>query len=223
VASTCKILSPKILAVIIIPAILTETSDEAITQIQQLAPVVEWVQIDVLDGTFLPAQTGTLSDFIGKTADVSVEVHLMVSEPEKYFETCEELGAKRVFFHYEAVPDARMTLEAMHGYGFEKGLVINPATTVEQIEPYLGAVDAMLVMTVEPGRQGAPFVPSALAKVEQIKAIDPYLPVSVDGGVSPENIEKVRETGVDAAGVGSAISRAQDPAAAFQQLQEMAA
>lgn len=206
----------------IIPTILTEDSDEALGQIEALQGVADWLQIDVMDGTMTDGSTFDLYDLVGELDDFNVEVHLMVNNPEEYFDACETIGAKRVYFHLEAVESPSFVLEKMEVHGFERGIVLSPQTDVDAVIPYIDDVQAVQIMTVVPGKQGQAFMSDMLDKVEEVKVDYSDKWVSVDGGVNENNLDEVQNSGVDAAGVGSAVMGASDIAGTYEDLVKMA-
>ncbi len=203
---------------LIIPAILTEKSEDAILQLAVLRGVVPWVQIDVMDSTMTNTTTFDLYDLVGEVDDFDVEVHLMVEDPVQYFEACDAIGASRVYFSFSAVESPSAVLRAMDPYGFTKGISLAPQTHPEEIYTYIDEIDAVQIMTVEPGQQGAVFLEDMLTKVPFVRDRRTEIWVSVDGGVNLKTVKKVAEKQIDAAGVGSAISHAQDPIEAIQTL-----
>ncbi len=205
---------------IVIPAILTETSDDALAEIEQLRGKAQWLQIDVMDGTMTPDETFDLFELAGELDDFDVEVHLMVDDPVQYLQACAAVGARRVYIHPEPLESVTDVFDVMSEYDFARGLSIAPQTAIEQILPYIDELDAVQVMTVEPGEQGQRFMPEMLEKVSDLKSDLPSLWVAVDGGVNTQTIARVCEAGADAAGVGSAISSATDPVAALIALQK---
>ena len=206
----------------IIPAILTRTSDEAIVQMEALRGTASWIQIDVMDGTMTHSSTFDLYELVGETDGFMVEVHLMTDDPVSYFPACTEIGARRVYFHTESLEGPDDVIAAARRAGFAVGIAVSPQTAIEQIAPYLDEVDAVQIMTVEPGAQGRHFIAEMLEKVEELKADYPDLWVSVDGGVSAATIAAVARAGADAAGVGSAICGATDPVGAYRSLKSRA-
>lgn len=202
----------------IIPTILTEDSDEALVQIEALRGVSDWLQIDVMDGTMTDDLTFDLYDLVGELDDFNVEVHLMVDNPEEYFDACETIGADRVYFHSEVVESPSFVLEKMEHHAFERGIVLSPQTDVDSIIPYIDDVQAVQIMTVIPGKQGQAFMPDMLDKVEEVKGDYHDKWVSIDGGVNENNLDEVIGAGADAAGVGSAIMAAKDVRKAFESL-----
>ncbi len=206
----------------IIPAILTEDCQEAIAQLEILRGVSPWVQIDVADATMTESKTFDLYELVGELDGFDVEVHLMTSSPETYFDACDTVGARRVYVHPEPLENVSDILEQMKEYPFACGLSVSPQTAVEQISPYLGKVDAVQIMTVTPGAQGGEFLSEMLEKVVCLKKTCPRLWVAVDGGVNEITVKEIRRSGADAAGVGSAISQAVNPIEAYRKLASLA-
>ncbi len=207
----------------IIPAILTADDNTARMQLSALAGVCTWVQLDALDGTLFGARTCDLADLIGATDDFAVEVHLMTCDAQVYLPACAALRAQRVYVHPEGTDDLGALLAEMGEYDFARGISIAPQTSIAQIAPYIDVVDAVQVMTVEPGEQGGDFLPAMLDKVRTLRTRYPSLHVAVDGGVNEETVCAVVRSGAHAAGVGSAISHAADAAAAYRTLTHAAA
>ena len=207
---------------LIIPAFLEENSDDIIKNIDKINEDVEWVQIDVTDGTMTDGSTCDLYDLVGEIDDVNVEVHLMTTQPEKYFDACAAIGAKRVYFHLGEVESPTAVLSAMDPYDFTKGIVLSPQTGVDDAFVYIDEVDAVQVMTVVPGKQGGAFLPEMLDKVSYLRERRGDLWISVDGGVNRDTIPEVRIKGVDAAGVGSALMQSDDISKTFIELMEIA-
>lgn len=202
----------------IIPTILTDDSDEALEQIEALRGVADWLQIDVMDGTMTEDSTFDLYDLVGELDDFNVEVHLMVDNPEEYFDACETLGVDRVYFHIEAVESPSFVLEKMGYKAFERGIAVSPQTDIDSIIPYIDDVQAVQIMTVNPGKQGQAFMSDMLDKIEEVKGDYPDKWVCVDGGVNENNLDEVVNSGADAAGVGSAVMKNKDIGKAYEEL-----
>ncbi len=202
----------------IIPAILTETSEEACTELRPLVGVAPWIQIDVMDGTMTSGRTYDLFDLVGEVEEFSVEVHLMVNHPIDYLPACAAIEAERVYIHPEPLESVSAVFAAMSEYDFARGLSLSPQTSIGQILPYIDEVDAVQIMTVEPGEQGQRLCPKMLEKVRDLRAQFPSLHIAVDGGVNEQTLAAVVASGATAAGVGSAISGAADPAEAYRTL-----
>lgn len=196
---------------LIIPAILAEKSESAITQIQAVKQYVPWIQIDFMDSTMTDRSTYDLHELIGQLDDVEVEVHLMTRHPEQYFEACESIGAERVYFHLGEVESPSEVLTAMDPYNFTKGIVLSPQTMPEEVFPYIDEIDAVQVMTVIPGAQGGDFFEPMLEKIPYLRERRTELWIAVDGGINNKTIDLAAAKAIDAAGVGSAIAQSEEP------------
>ncbi|HIP49938.1 MAG TPA: hypothetical protein EYG99_00630, partial [Candidatus Pacebacteria bacterium] len=180
----------------IIPAILDVDSDRVIKQLNQLRGFVDWIQIDLADGTMTDSSTFDLYDLVGEVDDFDVEIHLMTTKPEEYLDACAAIGAKRVYFHLGEVESPSQVLSAMDPYDFTKGIVLSPQTPVEDAFTYIDEVDAVQVMTVVPGAQGGEFLEEALNKISYLRERRGDIWISVDGGVNEETVVKIAEKGV---------------------------
>lgn len=203
---------------LIIPAILEKDSENALLQIERLRGIVPWIQIDVADKTMTDSVTFDLYDLVGELDGFDIEVHLMTTEPQKYFDACAAIGAARVFFHLGEVKSPSDVLRAMDPYDFTKGIALSPQTGIEDLFTYIDEVDAVQVMTVMPGKQGGEFLEKMLEKIVDIRERRTELWISVDGGVNKKTIATVAGKSLDAAGVGSAISTVDDPVEAIRTL-----
>lgn len=192
---------------LIIPAILEKNSKIALNQINKLRGVVPWIQIDVMDGTMTRKSTFDITELVGELDDFNIEVHIMSTEPQKYFDACESIHADRVYFHLGEISSPSQVLSDMDKYDFTKGIVLSPQTSIDDAFSYIDDVDAIQVMTVVPGAQGGKFLESMLDKVSYLRERRTELWISVDGGINEKNIKEVAMTGVDGVGVGSAISK----------------
>jgi len=206
---------------IIIPAILDADSDRVIEQLNQLRGFVDWIQIDLADGTMTDSKTFDLYDLVGEVDNFDVEVHLMTVDPVKYLDACATIGAKRVYFHLGEVENPSQILSAMDPYDFTKGIVLSPQTPVEDVFTYIDEIDAVQVMTVVPGAQGGEFLDEMLDKVSYLRERRGDIWISVDGGVNKNTIMQIVKKNVDAAGVGSAILQNQDILSAYKKLKNL--
>lgn len=205
----------------VIPAILTSDPKELRDGLKVLKGHTNWVQIDIMDGTFVPSSSVNLFE-LGEASQIFyIEIHLMVESPEKYLEDCKGIGAKRVIFHLEAAKDPDEVLQKMQEYGFQKEIAINPSTPVLKLAPYIQKLDAVLVMSVNPGFQAQEFIPGVLTKIPEIRQLKQDILIGLDGGINAENITKVFAAGADYVGVGSAVMKTPDPAVALRHLEEM--
>jgi ribulose-phosphate 3-epimerase len=205
----------------IVPAILTADPAELLEGLKVLKGHTKWVQIDIMDGKFVDNTSVNLFE-LGEAAEYfSLEIHLMVEKPAQYFEDCKAIGAKRVIFHLEAAEDLGKVLQEMEKYPFQRAIAINPPTPVQKLAPYIEKLDSVLVMSVNPGFQQQEFIADVLPKVAEIRKLKEDIVIGLDGGINETNIKQAFEAGADYVGVGSAIMKAPDPAAALKSLGEM--
>ncbi len=184
----------------IIPGILEKEWSVIEEKLLLVAPHVSWVQIDVADNTLVP--NTTFLDFtkfspeqlLRELQHLSLEAHLMVAQPEKYIKALADAGYKRVIAHVEC-QDPRIFLEQATFEHVEVGMAIDGSTELEQIEPYLEEIDVVLVMTIEAGFSGQPFLTENLEKIKSIHGHFPGLPIEVDGGINAETAKLVKEAG----------------------------
>ena len=176
----------------------------------------EWVHIDVMDGVFVPNISFgfPIVKPVRKATDKTLDVHLMIVNPEKYVKRFVEAGANYVTFHHEACTDPRATIAEIKAAGAKAGVSIKPATAAEEIFDYLDELDMVLVMSVEPGFGGQSFMPNSLDKVrtlrKEIKEKGYNCLIEIDGGISAENAREVFDAGVDVIVAGSSVFGAED-------------
>ena len=179
------------------------------------------VQVDIMDGRFVPSESISAEDLAIVKTSLFVEVHLMVMEPEAHLEAFLKAGAGRVVFHYEATPSPSRAIALARHLGLGVGLALNPRTPVLDAKPFFGEVDFLLLLSVDPGFYGSPFLPEVLEKAKALRRLFPG-EMGMDGGIKAGNMRQVKEAGVDYACVGSAVFRAHDPQKSFLALQALA-
>lgn len=171
----------------------------------------EYLHIDVMDGIFVPSISFgmPLIQSIRGTSGQFFDVHLMIVNPERYIREFAECGADGITFHLEAVGQPQKVIEEIHAAGLKAGISIKPGTPVEAVYPYLPEAELVLVMSVEPGFGGQPFMPEAYERIGRLRShIDQNrLPVKieVDGGVGKKNVREVIGAGADICVAGSAV------------------
>ena len=179
----------------------------------------DWIHVDVMDGQFVPNLTfgAKVIETVRKLTTLPLDVHLMVVEPEKYFDGFAAAGANGLTIHVEAAPHLHRQLQRIRELGCTAGVAVNPATPVESIREVVssGALDLLLIMTVNPGFGGQEFIPSSVEKVTRARALldaaGCRATLEVDGGISRETIAQVRGAGADTFVAGHAIFSARDP------------
>jgi ribulose-phosphate 3-epimerase len=186
------------------------------------------IHVDVMDGHFVPNITigPAVTRAVKRVATVPLDVHLMISEPDRYAEAFAEAGARMISVHVEVLPHLHRTITFLKGLGVKAGVVLNPSTPVMALEDVAGDVDYVLVMSVNPGFGGQTFIPRSEHKVRAVRALldqaGNLAPVEIDGGIDLANIAQVVEAGVEIVVAGSAIFAAPDPAAATSALKRAA-
>lgn len=178
-----------------------------------------WVHIDVMDGLFVPNISFGFPVLraIRQTTTKPLDVHLMITAPERYVARFAHDGADRITFHLEATDDAAHCIALIRDSGASAGLSIKPGTPVEALRPVLPLVDMVLIMSVEPGFGGQQFLPASLDRIAALRRmadeLHPQLLIEVDGGISAANARTLFEAGADVLVAGSSVFKAADPAA----------
>jgi ribulose-phosphate 3-epimerase len=186
------------------------------------------IHLDVMDGHFVPNLTigPPVVESLRKITKMTFDVHLMITDPDRYAPVFIQAGADQVLVHQETCPHLDRTLRMIQSEGARAGVVINPATPVATIEEVLDVVDYVLVMSVNPGFGGQRFIPKALEKVGQLsrkkRERGLQFPIEIDGGVTKENVADVAHAGVEWIVAGSSIFHTVNPAAAFEEMQQLA-
>lgn len=186
------------------------------------------LHVDVMDGRFVPNITVGLPivKALRRVATVPLDVHLMVVEPERHVEAFVAAGAGMVSVHLEASPHLHRTLSTIRALGAAAGVVLNPGTPAGMLEAVADAVDYVVVMSVNPGAAGQPFIPRSEAKVREVRELldraGNRAPVEVDGGVGPANAGQLVQAGAEILVAASSIFGTGDPAAAARQLRDRA-
>jgi ribulose-phosphate 3-epimerase len=206
----------------VVPAILTDDPESLEVMIRQAESFTGYVQIDIMDGQFVPSRSVTAKHLRDISIHLEWEAHLMVNTPENYFEEFRRAGTKKVVFHYEATDMPHDVISRARKSGLGVGLALNPETPVSDTLSVLGEVDSVLLLTVNPGYYGSPFIPEVLGKVVELRAARPDIEIGVDGGIKQGNIADVARNGVDMICVGSAVFLQSDPGESFRHLQELA-
>jgi ribulose-phosphate 3-epimerase len=190
---------------------------------------IEYLHVDVMDGHFVPNITfgPPVVKALGLATRVPLDVHLMISDPDRYIEAFVEAGAAIVTVHAETTPHLHRTVRRIHELGAKAGVAINPATPVHVLEEIVTELDLVLVMSVNPGFTGQAFLPSSLRKIEAARALitsrGGHAVVEVDGGIDASNIGAVARAGARVIVAGASVFHTPDPAAAVDALRKAAA
>ncbi|HJH61738.1 MAG TPA: ribulose-phosphate 3-epimerase [Firmicutes bacterium] len=191
----------------------------------------DWVHVDVMDGAFVPNLTVGVPvvKSIRSHTDMVLDVHLMIDKPARYIKAFAQAGADLLSVHLEADHPTGITraLELMEECGVRKAVALRPITAAQAVLPYLERLDMVLVMTVEPGFGGQPFLERQLDTISQVRRlIDQYNPacqLEVDGGINPVTARKVVQAGANVLVAGSSVYGAPDIELAIAALREGAA
>lgn len=187
----------------------------------------EYLHIDVMDGNFVPSISygPNWVKQLRPETDMVLDVHLMVTNPEKIVDEFADAGADIIGVHVEATPHIHRALQMIKNKGVKAEVVINPGTPVLAIEPVLDMVDQVLVMTVNPGFGGQKFLPSTLEKIAQLRAVRDELgydfDIQVDGGINDETVVAAYEAGANVFVAGSYVYDKMDPAAKIARLKAL--
>jgi ribulose-phosphate 3-epimerase len=187
------------------------------------------IHVDVMDGHFVPNITigPPVVKSIKRVAKVPLDVHLMITDPDKYAEPFVEAGANMLSVHVEVLPHLHRSIAFIKSLGAKAGVVLNPSTPVVALEEVAADVDFVLVMSVNPGFGGQKFIPRSEQKVRAVRALldraGNTASIEIDGGIDLSNIARVVEAGADIVVAGSAIFNAPDVAAATRALKDAAA
>jgi ribulose-phosphate 3-epimerase len=184
----------------------------------------DWIHVDVMDGHFVPPITiGPLVvRAIRDATPLPLDVHLMIERPERLVREFRDAGAAGITVHVEACADVPAVLDAVRATGAQVGLSLNPPTPLERVRPFLGLVDVLLVMTVNPGWGGQPIVPGAMERIAAARALREEAGarclIEVDGGIKRHNARQAVAAGADVLVAGSAVFGEPDYAAAIRAL-----
>lgn len=184
----------------------------------------DYLHFDVMDGVFVPNISFgfPILDVVRRYCQKPLDVHLMITDPDRYIDAFAEGGASVIHVHYEACTHLHRTLSHIREMGCRAGVVLNPHTSVTNLEDILDQIDVVLIMSVNPGFGGQSFIPHTLPKIARLKQLllannAPAL-IEVDGGVGLKNAPALLEAGADILVAGSAVFGAPDPLEAIRKL-----
>ena len=176
----------------------------------------EYLHIDVMDGHFVPNITlgPAIVKSLRKDIKMVFDAHLMMENPDQYIKEFVDAGCDLIVVHQEACKHLHRTIQNIKSYGIKAGVALNPATPIETVKHVLEEVDMVLIMTVNPGFGGQSFIEGMIPKIKQLKSlIDEKglnVDIQVDGGIKPDNVDKVVKAGANIIVAGSAIFNSDD-------------
>ena len=210
----------------IAPSILSADFSRLAEHINQIAPQVRILHLDIMDGHFVPNLTigPVVVKWLRSHFDLFFDTHLMVTDPAKYASEFVRAGADGITFHAEAIADASEIILQLRDMQVAVGVSIKPKTPVEILEPIINDVDMVLLMTVEPGFGGQSFLPESPERCAKLrKMLRPDQRLEVDGGINIETAPIIVEAGADTLVAGNSIFAQVDPSAAVNAIYEAAA
>lgn len=200
----------------IFPTILTDKLDDLLKMVQQAEGFAKFIQIDVMDGIFVPSKSFSLEELGELHTNLSCELHLMVKEPIDYIDTLNWDCLKRIIFHFEATSEPEKVISEIQDKGIEAGMAVSPGTTFKEFEYLMPKVDSILFLSVDPGHYGSSYRPEVLEKIKEVRKAYPAKTLGIDGGVSLDNLKDIMDSQVNYASVGSRIFLHEDPAESYK-------
>ncbi len=188
----------------------------------------DWFHIDIMDGVFVPniSYGMPVLKAINQHAKKTIDVHLMIVDPDRYIKEFARLGADILTVHYEACTHLHRTLQAIKAEGMKAGVAINPHTSVELLKDVINDIDIVLVMSVNPGFGGQSFIENTYNKIKRLKEIitlnNADTLIEIDGGVTDKNAAELSKAGADVLVAGSFVFKAKDQPQTIKKLKEIA-
>ncbi len=208
--------------VVIAPSILSADFARLPDEIARCeAGGADWIHVDVMDGRFVPNLTfgAKVIETVRRLTRLPIDVHLMVVEPERYFDDFAAAGATGMTIHAEVSPHLHRQLSRIRELGCAAGAAINPSTPLDAAREVVADLDLLLCMTVNPGWGGQAFLPASIGKLERLRQLlAPDTTIEVDGGIDTETAPRCAEAGATLFVAGSAIFGQEDPAGAYREL-----
>lgn len=189
---------------------------------------IKWIHCDIMDGHFVPniSYGPSVVKAANSSTSAFIDVHLMIENTDHYIEAFVDAGADQITVHQEACPHLHRTIQTIHSHDISAGVAINPATSLHVLEPILNDIELALVMSVNPGFGGQSFIEATYNRLQRLrdlrKKYNANFYIEVDGGVNPDNIQKVTQAGADILVAGSAVFKAPNIGKRIQELRKRA-
>ncbi len=177
----------------------------------------DWFHIDIMDGVFVPNISFGMPvlEAISRHAKKTIDVHLMIIEPDRYITTFADLGANILTVHYEACTHLHRTLQAIKAAGMQAGVALNPHTNIDLLEDVINYIDVVCVMSVNPGFGGQSFIENTYSKITKLKALierkNAHTIIEIDGGVTDKNAKKLIDAGANVLVAGNFVFKSNNP------------
>ncbi|MDL5514334.1 ribulose-phosphate 3-epimerase [Arenibacter sp. M-2] len=187
----------------------------------------DWHHIDIMDGVFVPniSLGMPVLKAIAAHATKTLDVHLMIVDPDRYIKTFAELGANNLIVHYETCPHLHRTLQAIKAEGMAAGVALNPHTNIKLLEDTINDIDLVCVMSVNPGFGGQTFIENTYEKIKALKELinrkSAHTLIEIDGGVTTENAKQLIDAGADILVAGSFIFKSDNPTKTIKELKKI--
>ena len=188
----------------------------------------DWLHVDIMDGVFVPNISFGMPvlKVIAEHSTKTVDVHLMIVDPDRYIKTFADLGSDILTVHYEACTHLHRTLQAIKANGMKAGVSLNPHTNINVLEDTIQDIDLVLLMSVNPGFGGQSFIQNTYSKIGQLKELikkkGASTIIEIDGGVTDKNIEKLVDAGADVLVAGSFVFKSENPKETIKSLKNKA-
>ena len=187
----------------------------------------DWFHIDIMDGVFVPNISFGMPilEAITKHAKKTIDVHLMIVDPDRYIKTFAALGSNILTVHYEACSHLHRTLQAIKAEGMKAGVALNPHTNIDLLEDVINDIDMVCIMSVNPGFGGQSFIENTYSKIEKLKALitrkNASTLIEVDGGVTDKNATQLVKAGADVLVAGNFVFKTENPTQTISNLKKL--